>query len=70
MQQIRFVDSIVCKIDVSEEFLSHKIPVFAIQSLVENAFKHNTFSEENPLQISILSEKDRFDNYKIRFLTI
>jgi sensor histidine kinase YesM len=65
MQQIRFEDSIICKIEVSGEVLNKKIPVFALQSLVENAFKHNTFAVENPLQISICNETDELGNDKI-----
>ena len=34
------------------------IPVFAIQIGIENAFKHNSFTEENPLQLSIEFKDD------------
>lgn len=54
MQQIRFSDSFFCKISVPQEIqTNHSVPIFAVQSLVENAIKHNTFSEITPLIVKI-----------------
>ena len=53
MQQIRFEGALFCKIEVGTELTKIKIVVFALQSLVENAIKHNGFSIENPLYIDI-----------------
>jgi two-component system, LytTR family, sensor kinase len=53
LQKVRFGDSFVCSIEIPEEIYHLKIPVYALQTLVENAFKHNYFTEKNPLIISI-----------------
>lgn len=53
--QIRFSDSVSADITIASEHLSLLIPPLAIQTAVENAFKHNIVSEETPLRISILS---------------
>jgi len=53
MQQIRFEGALFCDIKVDKSLLKMKIPVFALQSLVENAIKHNGFSVESPLYITI-----------------
>ncbi|SNS42502.1 Histidine kinase [Ekhidna lutea] len=50
LQQIRFGDSFEVQFNVKS---SGNIPPFAIQSLVENAIKHNGLSEKNPLKIDI-----------------
>lgn len=52
LQKIRFEDSLIYEIEVQE---THKLylPPLSIQLLLENAIKHNTFSTENPLYISI-----------------
>ena len=53
MQQIRFEETIFYHIELPSNIMQQQIPVFALQSLVENAIKHNHFTEENPLQIHI-----------------
>ncbi|MDP5140275.1 MAG: histidine kinase, partial [Spirosomaceae bacterium] len=53
MQQIRFEGALQFHVNVPEEILNKQIPVFALQLLVENAIKHNTFSEDKPLTINI-----------------
>jgi two-component system LytT family sensor kinase len=53
MQQIRFEDSLFCEFEVPEEALGKRLPVFAVQSLIENAIKHNAFSPEKPLRLQI-----------------
>jgi sensor histidine kinase YesM len=53
LQQVRFGKSFHCDIHISPDFYSQKLPVFALQTLVENAIKHNAFTEKNPLYISI-----------------
>ena len=53
LQKVRFQDAFSVNIVISKKNLSYKIPVYALQSLVENAIKHNAFTEKNPLEIKI-----------------
>ena len=57
--RIRFEDAVELDIEVnkqeSELFL---IPPISLQILVENAIKHNEFSDENPLRIQIRMEHE------------
>lgn len=53
LQQIRFGSSFTCEIGVSDGAKKMKIPVLALQILVENIFKHNYFTEKKPLHFSI-----------------
>ncbi|MFP5040840.1 sensor histidine kinase [Parasediminibacterium sp. JCM 36343] len=58
LQKVRFGHSFSCFIDIPEQILSDKIPVYALQTLVENAFKHNYFTEKKPLAIRISYENE------------
>jgi two-component system, LytTR family, sensor kinase len=54
LQKIRFADSFFCRISIPENIQGdYKIPVYALQTLVENAIKHNAFTETHPLHLSI-----------------
>jgi LytS/YehU family sensor histidine kinase len=53
LQKVRFENNFSFKLEVPETALRMQVPVFAIQTLVENAFKHNYFTEKNPLHIRI-----------------
>ncbi|HEY1040711.1 MAG TPA: histidine kinase [Bacteroidia bacterium] len=55
LQKARFPNSFFCTITVSDEILNRKIPVFGLQTLVENAIKHNQFSSKRPLNVKIES---------------
>lgn len=57
MQKIRFKDAIRFDIQVSESSYKNLLPIFSLQPLVDNALKHNFYTIEHPLQISI-QEKD------------
>jgi len=59
LQKVRFGDSFQCHIDIQEQFLSRKIPVYALQTLVENAIKHNAFTDKKPLLIEVTMEGNR-----------
>lgn len=54
LQKVRFEDGFKCQIDIPNNALdSYEIPIFSIQTLVENALKHNIFSSASPLLITI-----------------
>ena len=54
MQKIRFEDALICKIDIPESVrLRGSVPPFSVQSLIENAIKHNEVTEASPLDIKV-----------------
>jgi two-component system, LytTR family, sensor kinase len=53
LQKVRFENSLICHVNVPNEINNKQIPAFAIQTLVENAIKHNSFTEKKPLYIKI-----------------
>jgi two-component system, LytTR family, sensor kinase len=59
LQKVRFDKSFIFETQIPNDILAHKIPVFALQTLVENAFKHNHFTEKRPLHIRITYEEKR-----------
>lgn len=55
LQKMRFGEGIKLEVNIPEAVReSARLPVFSLQILAENAVKHNAFSSENPLIISIL----------------
>lgn len=55
--KIRFGDALdSLDIDVSEAHRSSRIPFMSLQTLVENAVKHNVVSKEKPLKIRMVSD--------------
>lgn len=60
MQKIRFEDALICTIDIPEQvMLQGSVPLFSIQSLIENAIKHNEVTEESPLKIKVFYKGGR-----------
>jgi len=53
LQKVRFENAFIYTVDVDQNHLDKELPFYALITLVENAFKHNSFSQEAPLQISI-----------------
>lgn len=53
LQSVRFGTAFSCEIDIPFDVVEKKVPVYALQSLVENAIKHNSFNEKKPLIIKI-----------------
>lgn len=54
MQRIRFEDAMTCHIDIPKSVLSDGfVPSFSVQSLLENAIKHNEATEASPLVIRV-----------------
>jgi two-component system, LytTR family, sensor kinase len=59
LQKIRFSGSFFCQMFIPETCKKvYKIPVYALQTLVENAIKHNAFTEARPLNLSISFQDD------------
>lgn len=58
LQKVRFGNAFVSSIDIPIEVYKQRIPVFALQTLVENIFKHNHFTERRPLEFSIKYSSD------------
>lgn len=56
LQKIRFDEAVQTEINIDVQKLKYFVPPLAVQTLLENAFKHNKASEESPLQIKIFNE--------------
>lgn len=57
MQKIRFGTALDCRIELSEETLRNfDLPSFTLQPLLENAIKHNNFTQESPLLVKICQQ--------------
>ena len=56
LQKIRFENSVNVEINVEASKLNKIVPPLALQTLLENAFKHNKASVDNPLKIKIYNE--------------
>ena len=54
--QIRHDSKLQLQVELNDEANKAMIPPCAIQVLVENAIKHNEFTEHNPLLITIIDE--------------
>jgi two-component system, LytTR family, sensor kinase len=59
LQKVRFGDSVKYNMDISKAFFDKKLPVYALQTLVENAIKHNAFTDRKPLTIEVEMERNR-----------
>lgn len=71
LQKIRFNNSINLDIvnKADEKILFKKIPFLALETLVENAIKHNEITKKTPLFIKVLIEEDQIvvsNNYNPR----
>ena len=69
LQKMRFENAFTYSVDVRERHLDKKLPFYALITLLENAFKHNSFEEDNPLLISIKTRDDYIqvrNNLKIK----
>ena len=55
--QIRYKGTISLHSHIKEEMYEMLVLPFSLQTLVENAIKHNCFNEESPLKISVYTER-------------
>lgn len=53
LQKVRFENSVVFDVNIPHDIYKKMIPAYALQTLVENAIKHNAFTEKRPLCIRI-----------------
>ena len=59
MQRIRFGTALECNVSLSDHALkNYFLPSFSLQPLLENAIKHNNFTQEEPLNVNIIQEKE------------
>lgn len=58
LQKIRFGGCLELSITVDPALLKRRIPSMSLQTLVENAVKHNSISARNPLRIRIRTEEE------------
>lgn len=58
LQKIRFDNAVDMEINVDASKLKYLVPSLAVQTLLENAFKHNKASVENQLKIKIYNDDD------------
>jgi two-component system, LytTR family, sensor kinase len=72
LQKVRFENTFSFSTNIPAEAMSFKVPVYSIQTLVENAFKHNYFTEKKPLRIRIdyLDNQLRIQNNKVSIKVI
>lgn len=60
LQQTRFKEEFDFKITIEDNSaLSKKVPYLAFQIVIENAIKHNIASDENPLKVTIIIQKNK-----------
>lgn len=60
MQRMRFGTALNCSIAIPyEEIKAYNLPSFSLQPLLENAIKHNNFTQQDPLNITIVQAGDR-----------
>lgn len=53
--KLRFDTNLSVSININEGYSSFRLPPLTIQTLIENAIKHNEISKEKPLNINILT---------------
>ncbi|NII26098.1 histidine kinase [Pseudoflavitalea sp. X16] len=53
LQKVRFGSSVIFDVNIPYTVYKMQLPAYALQTLVENAIKHNAFTEKRPLRISI-----------------
>jgi PAS domain S-box-containing protein len=57
--EIRFMNKIIIEINIDKSYYDFQVIPIAIQLLIENAVKHNTFSKVNPLKIEIFVDSQQ-----------
>lgn len=60
VMESRNENAISINLDINKELYQMHLPTLALQIIVENCFKHNSMSTQDPLKISIRSTKDHY----------
>jgi two-component system, LytTR family, sensor kinase len=58
LQEIRYGKHLNYSIDIPSAFLACLMPPLSLQTVLENAIKHNVINERNPLHIEVFVEDD------------
>jgi LytS/YehU family sensor histidine kinase len=58
--EIRFRDKVKVEMNIPDEMMEMSIAPLALQLLIENAVKHNTFSKKQPLVIRIFTDEEQY----------
>jgi PAS domain S-box-containing protein len=58
--EIRFRDKVKVELRIPDEMMELSIAPLALQLLIENAVKHNTFSKKQPLTIEIFTDEEHY----------
>jgi len=59
LQKIRFEDALKLEVDIPEHVMDYALPPFALQTVVENAIKHNIVSDSQALFIKITYQNEK-----------
>ena len=59
LQEMRYGNSLRLNVDIPADLLNNFLPPLSLQVVLENAIKHNSVSNSNPLEIDIYSENGR-----------
>ena len=57
--QTRFGNNLLIEKQIDEKYDNYRLPPLAIQTLLENAIKHNEISKRHPLTITIETKSDQ-----------
>lgn len=64
LQKVRFADAVVFYNEIDQEQISNSlIPVVTLQSLAENAIKHNALSKDKPLKLTLRFTEDGYFSF-------
>lgn len=59
LMQIRYDENLTINFDIDESYYSYYVAPLSIQTLIENAIKHNEISNRSPLTISVHTNIDK-----------
>lgn len=57
--KMRFDTNLTVNIQTDEKYMTYRLPPLTVQTLVENAVKHNEVSKRNPLTLTIKTTENR-----------